>query len=133
MIIGIGQDLCDIRRIEKTLVRFGTKFEKRCFTEHEIKKAQSREKAGLKAATYAKRYAAKEATAKALKTGLSQGVGWKDIEVINLTSGEPTLKLDKGALKHLERLIPSDKKPRIHLSLTDEYPYAQAFVIIEAI
>lgn len=131
MIIGTGEDLCDIRRIEKTLTRFGTRFEKRCFTTGERAKADRREKAGLKPATYAKRYAAKEACAKALGTGLARGVAWKDIEVVNLPSGKPTISLRGGGLKRLQEMVAKGKKHNIHLTLTDEYPYAKASVIIE--
>ncbi len=134
MIIGTGNDITDIRRLEKTLTRFGARFENRVFTEGERKKAASRKKAGLKvvAGTYAKRFAAKEACAKALGTGLGQGVAWKEIEVVNSLSGKPELILTGKALAHLKKMIPPGKSAKLHLTLTDEYPYAQAFVIIEA-
>jgi holo-[acyl-carrier protein] synthase len=134
MIIGIGSDLVDIRRVEKVLARYGDKFEQRVFTPIERAKAQSRS-GGIrngKASTLAKRFAAKEAMAKALGTGFSQGVFHKDMGVINLPSGAPTVELCNGALQALERLL-NGKKARIHLTLTDEYPIAQALVIIEKI
>lgn len=134
MIIGLGSDLCDICRIESSLQKFGARFERKCFTEREIAKAHSRANKGNNSAasTFAKRFAAKEACAKALGTGLSQGVFWKDIEVINLPSGKPTIKLTNGALKALERITPEEKTPHIHVTLCDEHPCAQAFVVIEA-
>jgi holo-[acyl-carrier protein] synthase len=134
MIVGTGNDITDIRRIEKTLARFGARFEKRVFTEGERKKAASRKNAGIKvvAGTYAKRFAAKEAAAKALGLGL-KGIAWKEIEVVNAKSGKPELKLSGKALAHLKKMTPRGKRPAIHLTLTDEYPYAQAFVIIEAV
>lgn len=132
MILGIGNDMTDITRIERTLTRFGERFEKRCFTEGERAKAQRRKGAGMKvfAGTYAKRYAAKEACAKALGTGLSQGVAWREIEVVNLPSGQPTLVLHGGALKRLEAMTPPHSQAQLHLTLTDDYPYAQAIVVI---
>ena len=130
MIVGIGSDLCDIRRIEKTLERFGERFVHRVFTP--IEAARSERKPG-RAASYAKRFAAKEACAKALGTGLRRGVFWRDMGVVNQPSGKPTMALAGGAAKQLERLIPPGLRPVIHLSLTDDYPYAQAFVIIEAL
>ena len=134
MILGIGNDMTDISRIEMTLRKFGERFEKRCFTEGERAKAHRRRGAGMKvfAGTYAKRYAAKEACAKALGTGLNQGVFWKEMEVVNLPSGQPTLKLYGGALKRLEAMTPPGMRPDIHLALTDDYPLAQAMVIISA-
>jgi holo-[acyl-carrier protein] synthase len=129
LIVGIGLDLCDIRRIEKTLEKFGDRFPKRCFTEIERAKADGR---AARAATYAKRFAAKEACAKALGTGLGHGVGWLDMGVVNDASGRPTLHLTGGALSRLAALIPRGYEPHIHLTLTDEYPLAQAQVIIEA-
>lgn len=137
MIIGIGSDICDIRRIEKTLAKHGARFEKRLFTPGEQAKAQSR-KGGERnsaASTYAKRFAAKEAAGKALGLGVGAGGGifWKDIEVVNLPSGKPTLKLSGGAKAALDALTPRDKQAVIHVSLVDEYPIAQAFVVIEAI
>ncbi len=135
MIIGMGSDLIDISRIELSLARFGTRFEQRVFTPLEQRKAHSRDKAGPRvvASTYAKRFAAKEACAKALGTGLNHGVFWRDMEVVNLPSGAPTLKLTGGALARLEALTPAGMRAAIHLTLTDEYPIAQAHVVIEGI
>ena len=130
MIVGIGSDLCDIRRIEKTLDRFGARFTDRIFTD--IERARSERKAD-RAASYAKRFAAKEACAKALGTGLKRGVFWRDMGVANLRSGQPTMALTGGAAKRLAELTPAGMKAVIHLSLTDDHPYAQAFVIIEAV
>ena len=130
--IGIGNDLIDIRRIEKTLDRFGDKFIKRCFTDIEIAKAERRRGAGLYINTIAKRFAAKEACSKALGTGFSQGVFMKDIGVINDPTGRPTLQLTGGALKRLEALTPEGKAASIHITLTDEPPIAEAVVMIEA-
>lgn len=129
MIIGIGSDLCDIRRIEKTLARFPDRFTKRVFTEIERSKAEKR---ANKAATYAKRFAAKEACSKALGTGLSMGVAWKEMGVVNLPSGKPTINLSGGAKERLEKLTPAGFEPRIDLTITDDYPLAQAFVVISA-
>lgn len=133
MIIGIGSDITDIRRIEKTLARFGARFIARVFTPIEQAKAKRREAAGIKvyAGTLAKRFAAKEACAKALGTGISQGVYFKDIEVINLLSGQPTIQLHGKAANLLAGKTPRGWEPNIVLTLTDEYPYAQAHVIIE--
>ncbi len=130
MIIGYGIDLCDIRRLEAALERFGERFIDRCFTEIERKKSEGR---AARAASYAKRFAAKEACAKALGTGLSQGVYWRDMGVVNLPSGKPTMQLTGGAALRLLDLTPLGYQPVIHLTLTDEYPLAQAHVIIEAI
>jgi len=130
LIVGIGSDLCDIRRIEKTLERFGARFTDRIFTE--VERARSERKAD-RASSYAKRFAAKEACAKALGTGLSRGVFWRDMGVANLRSGQPTMALTGGAAKRLAELTPAGMKSLIHLSLTDDHPYAQAFVIIEAV
>lgn len=130
MIIGIGSDLIDIRRIEKTLARHGSRFTERVFTEKERAKAESRKR---QADTYAKRFAAKEACSKALGTGLSNGVFWRDMEVVNLPSGKPTMRLTNGADVRLQSMMPEGMKPVVHLSITDEYPLAQAFVIIEAV
>ena len=130
MIVGIGSDLCDIRRIEETLARYGARFVQRCFTEVEQKKSDRR---ADRAGSYAKRFAAKEACAKALGTGLRSGVFWRDMGVVNLASGQPTLKLTGGAARLLASLIPSGHEARIHLTITDEHPMAQAFVVIEAI
>lgn len=130
MIVGIGSDLCDIRRIDKTLERFGARFTDRIFTE--IERTRSERKAD-RAASYAKRFAAKEACAKALGTGLSRGVFWRDMGVANLRSGQPTMALTGGAAARLAKLTPAGMNAVIHLSLTDDHPYAQAFVIIEAV
>lgn len=130
MIVGIGSDICIISRIEKSLERFGVRFEKRCFTENEIKRANARPL--LRAGTLAKRFAAKEAFSKAIGTGMHAGVAWRDIEVINGPSGKPSLRLYNGAATHLERLTPKGFKTNVFLSMTDDYPYAMAFVIIEA-
>lgn len=129
MIIGIGNDLCDITRIEKVYAKYGTRFLNRIFTPIEQKKALQRSTAHP---TLAKRFAAKEACAKALGTGMSMGVFWKDMGVVNAPSGKPTMALTGGALKRLEALTPKGMTATIHLTLTDEYPHAQAFVIIEA-
>ena len=129
MIVGVGSDLCDIRRVDKTLERFGERFTNRIFTE--IERARS-ERKSERAASYAKRFAAKEACAKALGTGLKRGVFWRDMGVVNLCSGQPTMALTGGAAKRLAELVPEGMEAMIHLSLTDDHPYAQAFVIIEA-
>ena len=130
MIIGIGSDLIDIRRIEKTLERHGERFTHRCFTEVERAKSDRR---AARAASYAKRFAAKEACSKALGTGLSQGVFWRDMGVVNLPGGKPTLRLTGGAASRLETITPKGMSVAIHLTITDDYPLAQAFVIIEAV
>ena len=130
MIIGLGSDLADIRRIEETLERFGERFVARIFTD--IERARSERKAD-RAASFAKRFAAKEACAKALGTGLRAGVFWRDMGVVNLRSGAPTLALTGGAAKRLSAITPAGMHARIHLSLTDDHPYAQAFVVIEAL
>ena len=130
MIIGLGSDLADIRRIEATLERFGERFVARIFTD--VERARSERKAD-RAASYAKRFAAKEACAKALGTGLRGGVFWRDMGVVNARSGQPTLALTGGAAKRLAALTPAGFEARVHLSLTDDHPYAQAFVVIEAI
>jgi holo-[acyl-carrier protein] synthase len=129
MIIGIGSDLVDIRRIEKTLERHGDRFVERIFTPAERAKADSRTG---RAATLAKRFAAKEAFSKAVGTGFRRGTFWRDIGVVNLPSGRPTLELTGGAKANLDRLIPAGHSARIDLTLTDEYPLAQAFVVITA-
>jgi holo-[acyl-carrier protein] synthase len=129
MILGIGSDLTDIRRIEATLARHGERFLNRCFTETERHKALRRNIAGP---TLARRFAAKEACAKALGTGLRRGVFWRDMGVVNLPSGQPTLHLTGGAAKRLMALTPDGLSAFIHLSMTDDPPYAQAFVVIEA-
>jgi len=130
MIIGIGSDLSDIRRIQGSLDRFGERFTHRCFTQVERRRSERKPDA---AASYAKRFAAKEACAKALGTGMRGAVYWRDMGVVNLSSGQPTLALTGGALARLEALVPEGHEARIHLSLTDEHPYAQAFVVIEAL
>ena len=132
MIIGIGTDMVDIQRIKATLGRHGSRFEMRCFSQEEQEKANSREKAGLKAQTYAKRFAAKEAFAKALGTGFRGEIVLKDIFVVDDEYGRPRLELRGGALERLNAIIPENMTPCLHLSLSDEPPYAQAFVIIEA-
>lgn len=129
MIIGFGIDLCDIRRIEESLVRYGERFTKRCFTDAERAKSDGR---AQRAASYAKRFAAKEACAKALGTGFRQGVFWRDMGVVNLTSGRPTLELTGGALQALADLTPEGHEVRIDLTITDDFPMAQAIVIISA-
>ena len=130
MIIGIGSDLIDIRRVEKSIERFGDRFTHRCFTE--IERARSDRRAN-RAESYAKRFAAKEACSKALGTGLSQGVFWKDMGVVNLPSGKPTMQLTGAAAEVLKAMMPAGHKAAIHLTITDDYPLAQAFVIIEAL
>ena len=130
MIIGLGQDLCDIRRIERTLAEFGDKFTTRVFTDAERAKADRRRR---RAETYAKRFAAKEACAKALGTGVPRrGVHWRHMEVVNLPTGAPTMRLTGGALARLSQIAPAGAAPRIVVTLTDDYPYAQALVVIEA-
>lgn len=129
MILGIGSDICDIRRIEKVYAAYGQRFLTRIFTPVEQKKALQRSSA---APTLAKRFAAKEACAKALGTGMNAGVFWKDMGVVNAPSGQPTFALTGGALKRLEAMTPPGMKAHIHLTITDEYPAAQAFVVIEA-
>ena len=129
MILGIGSDLCDIRRIEKSLARFGSRFIERCFTETERRKSDRRT---LRAASYAKRFAAKEACAKALGTGLRRGVFWRDMGVVNMPSGQPTMQLTGGAAARLAAMLPRGHEAVIHLTITDEHPLCQAFVVIEA-
>ena len=130
MIIGIGNDLVDIRRIEKSLERFGDRFVQRIFTETEQRRSEGR---ATRAASYAKRFAAKEACSKALGTGFRRGVFWRDMGVVNLKSGKPSLQLTGGALARLEQITPAGMAPQIDLTLTDEFPLAQAFVIISAV
>lgn len=130
MIIGLGSDLIDIRRIERTIERHGTRFIDRIFTDVEKRKSEGRKQ---RAASYAKRFAAKEACSKALGTGLSQGVFWKDMGVANLPSGKPTMILTGGAKARLDQMIPVGSYANIHLTITDDFPMAQAFVIIEAL
>ena len=130
MIIGIGNDLIDIRRIEKTLERFGERFTNRVFTEVERHKSDGRRN---RAASYAKRFAAKEACSKALGTGFRAGTFWRDMGVVKLNSGKPTMKLTGGAQLHLRRLTPNNMEAQIDVTLTDDYPLAQAIVIISAV
>ncbi len=131
MIVGMGSDLCNIERIEKALERWGDRFVNRVFTPVEIAKAEKRR---LKAETYAKRFAAKEACAKALGTGVPRrGVHWTHMGVVNLPSGAPTMALTGGAAARLAEMMPAGHAARIHLSITDDYPWAQAVVIIEAL
>ncbi|MEN2976308.1 holo-ACP synthase [Tistrella sp. BH-R2-4] len=130
LIIGTGMDVVDIRRIEKTLARFGDRFVRRCFTEIERERSDRRMR---RAESYAKRYAAKEAGAKALGTGLARGVAWRELGVVNMPGGRPTLVLTGGAVRRLAELVPRGHLPKIDLTLTDEYPYAQALVIISAV
>ncbi len=130
MIIGIGNDIIDIRRVEKVLERHGERFTLRIFTDIEVRKSERRK---LRAASYAKRFAAKEACAKALGTGLRGGVFWRDMGVVNLPSGRPTMKLTGGALARLNAITPRGCEPRIDVTITDEGPMAQALVVISAI
>ena len=130
MIIGIGSDLIDIRRIEKTLERFGDRFTNRCYTEVERRKSDKRL---LRAESYAKRYAAKEACSKALGTGFRKGVFWRDLGVVNLPGGKPTMKLTGGALARLNEIVPDGMDAQIDLTITDEPPIAEALVIITAV
>ncbi|MGD9839016.1 MAG: holo-ACP synthase [Afipia sp.] len=134
MIIGIGSDIIDITRIEKVIGRHGDRFIDRIFTEAERAKAERRSKMPkLIWATYAKRFAAKEACSKALGTGIRRGVWWRDMGVVNLPGGRPTMKLTGGALARLESLLPDGHEARIDLTITDDWPLAQAFVIISAV
>ena len=134
MIIGIGSDIIDITRIEKVIGRHGDRFIDRIFTEAERAKAERRSKMPkLIWATYAKRFAAKEACSKALGTGIRRGVWWRDMGVVNLPGGRPTMKLTGGALARLESLLPPGHEARIDLTITDDWPLAQAFVIISAV
>ena len=131
MIIGMGNDLCNIERIERSIERFGERFKQRCFTETEIMLAERRRRS---AETYAKRFAAKEACAKALGTGVPRrGVHWKHMGVVNLPTGKPTMALTGGAAKRLEMMLPDDHEALIHLTITDDHPWASAVVIIEAV
>ena len=130
MILGIGNDLCDIRRIEKSLERFGDRFIQRVFTETEQKRSEGR---ATRAASYAKRFAAKEACSKALGTGMRRGVFWRDMGVVNLRGGKPSLALTGGALARLQEITPAGLTAQIDLTLTDEYPLAQAIVIISGV
>ncbi len=130
MILGLGNDLIDIRRIERTLERFGERFTNRVFTAEEQRKSERR---ADRAASYAKRFAAKEACSKALGTGFRKGVFWRDMGVVNLASGQPTLHLTGGAKERLDEITPPGMEPHIHLTLTDEHPLAQAIVLIDAV
>jgi len=137
MIVGIGNDLADMRRIGRALERFGERFANRIFTSGERAVAEQR-RGGTgsnnnRVAAYAKRFAAKEACSKALGTGMDEGVFWRDIEVVNTPKGRPHLKLTGGALARLDALMPPNCRPRVLLTLTDEYPLAQAIVVIEAV
>jgi holo-[acyl-carrier protein] synthase len=132
MIIGTGSDMIDIRRIERTLARFGDRFISRCFTPAEIERAESLRSSGKHIASYAKRFAAKEACSKALGTGIAQGVFMRDIGVVNDALGKPSLVLTGGALKRLQDMAPSGKTMILHLTLSDDPPFGQASVIIEA-
>lgn len=130
MILGIGSDLCDIDRIARSLARYGERFTHRIFTDGERARCDRR---AARAPSYARRFAAKEACAKALGTGMSQGVFWRDMEVVNLPGGRPTLRLTGGALARLAAMTPAGHEARLHVSLTDDPPMAQAFVIFEAV
>jgi holo-[acyl-carrier protein] synthase len=130
MIIGMGNDLTNMDRIANSLERWGEKFEVRCFTE--IERAKAAKRPFTRVGTFAKRWAAKEAFAKAVGTGFARGVFHKDIGVVNASSGKPTLALTGGAAERLAEMLPSGHEARIHLTLTDDHPWAQAFVIIEA-
>ena len=130
MIIGIGSDIIDITRIERTLERFGERFINRVFTDIEIAKSERRR---MRAASYAKRYAAKEACSKALGTGFRDGVFWRDMGVVNLRSGRPTMQLTGGARRRLDEILPVGMIAQVDLTITDEYPQAQALVIISAV
>jgi len=130
MIIGLGSDLIDIRRVEKTLERFGDRFVQRCFTPIEQRKSDRRTN---RAASYAKRFAAKEACSKALGTGFRRGVFWRDLGVVNLRSGKPTMELTGGALNRLQEMLPPGMKAQIDLTITDDHPLAQAIVVITSV
>ncbi|HWB45097.1 MAG TPA: holo-ACP synthase [Hyphomicrobiaceae bacterium] len=130
MILGIGNDIIDIRRIEKAIERFGDRFLRRVFTDAERKKSDGRAQRG---ASYAKRFAAKEACAKALGTGLRKGVFWKDMGVANLSSGRPTMVLTGGAAEQLRRITPPGCQARVDVTLTDDFPLAQAIVVISIV
>jgi holo-[acyl-carrier protein] synthase len=132
MIIGIGSDILDIRRIERTIERHGERFLERIFTSAERAKAEKRTER-IRAATYAKRFAAKEAASKALGTGFRAGVFWRDLGVVNLPSGQPTLRLTGGAAERLRAITPAGHGAVIALTMTDEFPYAQAVVVITAV
>ena len=129
MILGVGSDLCDIRRIERSLARFGERFTHRLFTDGERARSDRR---AARAPSYARRFAAKEACAKALGTGMRAGVFWRDLEVVNLPGGRPTMRLAGGAADRLRAMTPPGHEAVVHVSLTDDPPLAQAFVVIEA-
>jgi holo-[acyl-carrier protein] synthase len=130
VIIGIGNDLIDIRRVAKVIEKHGERFTQRIFTDIEQRKSDRRHN---RAASYAKRFAAKEACAKALGTGMSGGVFWRDMGVVNMPSGKPTMELTGGALRRLQALTPAGHRPVIHLTITDDFPLAQAIVLIEVV
>ena len=130
MIIGLGSDLCNIERIQNSLDRFGERFVNRVFTD--IERAKAERRTLTRAGTYAKRFAAKEAFSKAVGTGFKRGVFMKDIGVVNLASGQPTLALTGGAKERLDAMVPAGHAARIHLTMTDDHPFAQAFVVITA-
>jgi holo-[acyl-carrier protein] synthase len=129
VILGIGSDLIDIRRVEQSIARFGERFLTRIFTDLERAKSDKR---AARVASYAKRFAAKEACSKALGTGFNRGVYWRDMGVVNLPGGKPTMLLTNGALRRLEEITPPGMKAQIDLTITDDFPLAQAFVIISA-
>lgn len=130
MILGIGTDLARIDRIEGTLDRFGERFVQRVFTEIEQDRSEKRRE---RVASYAKRWAAKEACSKALGTGLRMGINWREMEVVNLRSGQPTMRLHGGAAARLATMVPAGMEAQLHVTITDDHPYAQAFVVIEAL
>jgi holo-[acyl-carrier protein] synthase len=130
VIVGVGIDLINIERIKKVLERFGSRFEDRVFSLEEINRSRKKYD---KASSYAKRWAAKEACSKALGIGLRMGISWKEMHITNLKSGKPTLKIEGTALDVLQKITPEGYEPRIHVSLTDDYPWAKALVMIEAI
>ncbi len=130
MILGIGSDLCDIRRIEKSLARFGERFTERVFTAGERAKSDRR---ATRAESYARRFAAKEACSKALGTGIRRGVHWRTMGVVNLPSGRPTMELTGGARIRLEQMTPPGMVAQVHLTITDDFPLAQAIVLITAV
>ncbi|WP_426957675.1 holo-ACP synthase [Muricoccus radiodurans] len=132
MILGLGNDIVDIRRIERVLERHGERFLERVFTEAERAKAERRQ-GQMRTGTYAKRFAAKEAASKALGTGFRAGVFWRDLGVVNLPSGQPTLRMTGGAAERLAAMVPAGHAPQVHLTMTDEYPYAEAVVVISAV
>jgi holo-[acyl-carrier protein] synthase len=132
MIIGLGSDIIDIRRIERVMAKYGDRFLLRIFTPQERAKADRRTES-IRAATYAKRYAAKEAASKALGTGFRRGVFWRDLGVVNLSSGQPTLRMSGGAAARLAEITPPGHAAQVSLTMTDEFPYAQAMVIITAV